>query len=33
MEDIKEQVGDGIVDMEETLTRIRLKRNGIIRDE
>ena len=33
MEDIKEQVGDGIVDMEETLTRIRLKRNGILRDE
>ena len=30
---IKEMVGDGIVDMEDTLKRIRLKRNGILRAE
>ena len=30
---IKEMVGDGIVDMEDTLRRIRLKRNGILRAE
>lgn len=30
---IKEMVGDGIVDMESTLRRIRLKRNGILRAE
>jgi hypothetical protein len=30
---IKEMVGDGIVDMEDTLKRIRLKRNGILRTE
>ena len=33
MVDIKEQVGDGIIDMESTLKRIRLKRNGILRAE
>lgn len=33
MEDVKELVGDGIVDMESTLRRIRLKRNGILRTE
>jgi len=33
MEDIKENVGDGIVDMESTLKRIRLKRNAILRVE
>lgn len=30
---IKEMVGDGIVDMESTLRRIRLKRNAILRAE
>ncbi len=33
MLDIKEKIGDGIVDMESTLKRIRLKRNGILRTE
>lgn len=33
MEDIKESIGDGIIDMESTLTKIRLRRNVIIRDE
>ena len=33
MEDIKESIGDGIIDMESTLTTIRLRRNTIIKVE
>lgn len=33
MEDIKESIGDGIIDLESTLTKIRLRRNAIIKVE
>lgn len=31
IEDVKKAIGDGIVDMENTLTKIRLRRNSIIK--